>query len=224
MDDKGSVLERQHLEPRRPERANGQRRYEMLLDAAEKLLAKEDARGLTIQKLAREAGVPMASVYHFFPAPPAISIALAARYMAGFADLVGRPIEGRAALDWPDIIAELWARTVRFYREHPYAQKLVLGSDHSWHIRRCDLANNRMIADAIARLIADRFPGLPADSLLEAIVVGISIGDSVLTLSIAEHGEITPHYGDEAALAVIGYLQRKFGQVGSMGGRSPPGE
>jgi AcrR family transcriptional regulator len=196
--------------PRRPERANGRRRYELLLDAAERLLAREQAAGLTIQKLAHEAGVPMASVYHFFPGPAAISVALSERYMTGFAELVGRPIPDRAALAWPAIIETLWARSVQFYREHPYAQTLVLGSDHSWQIRRLDLANNRAIADAAAALIADKFPPQPPELLREVIVVGISIGDAVLTLSIAEQGSITEHYAREAVIAVCGYLARKL--------------
>lgn len=201
-------------QPRRPERSNGQRRYELLLDAAERLLTRATGDDLTIQKLAREAKVPMASVYHFFPGPAAISVALSERYMAGFAELVGRPIPGRAAKSWREIIGLLINRTVRFYREHPYAQTLVLGSDHSWAIRQSDLANNRALADPIVALIGDKFVGVQTDALREAIVVGISIGDAVYSLSIAEQGEITPHYGREAAIAICAYLDAKFPDAG----------
>ena len=196
--------------PRRPERANGVRRYEQLLDAAERLLTSESADDLTIQKLAREAGVPMASVYHFFPGPGAISVALSERYMAGFAALVGQPIAGRKAQPWERIVATLMDRTVSFYREHPYAQKLVLGSDHSWAIRQSDLANNRALAEPIVSLIGDKFDNVPDDVLREAVVVGISIGDAVYTLSIAEQGEITPAYAQEAVIAVCAYLSARF--------------
>lgn len=197
-------------QPRLPVRANGRRRYELLLDAAERLLEQGEGQPLTIQRLAREAGVPMASVYHFLPSPAAVSVALSQRYMAGFGELVMRPVPNRERLGWREVIATLNQRAVTFYREHPYAQKLILGSDHSWAIRRSDLANNRRIAGAVVELVADKFPDVPADVLFEAVVVGISIGDAVFTLSIAEHGEITPALGQEAALAMCGYLAIKF--------------
>jgi AcrR family transcriptional regulator len=198
------------MQPRRPERANGLRRYEQLLDAAERLLTRSSSEELTIQKLAREAKVPMASVYHFFPGPAAISVALSERYMAGFAELVGKPIPGRAAKSWQEIVSVLVRRAVSFYREHPYAQTLVLGSDHSWAIRQSDLANNRALADPVLALIGDKFAGVSADVLREAIVIGINLGDSVYSLSVAEQGEITPQFGREAAIAICGYLNAKF--------------
>ncbi|MFM9977131.1 MAG: TetR/AcrR family transcriptional regulator [Sphingomonadaceae bacterium] len=196
--------------PRRPERANGRRRYEMLLDAAERLLERDSAAALTIQNLAREADVPMASVYHFFPSAPAVSIALSERYMAAFAELVMRPILGHQSMGWQAIIALLFRRAVRFYQQHPYAQTLVLGSDHSWQIRRADMANNRRLAQSVAQLIGDDFSHVTTAALIEAIVVSISMADGMFTLSIIEHGAVTPECGDEVALAVCAYLEKKF--------------
>jgi AcrR family transcriptional regulator len=73
--------------PRKPERANGRLRYEALLDAAEHLLQREGPAALTIKRLAQEAGVPMASVYHFFPGPAAVPVGLAERYSLGFQEV-----------------------------------------------------------------------------------------------------------------------------------------
>jgi AcrR family transcriptional regulator len=198
------------LRPRKPQRANGRRRYELLLDAAERLLAREYGLGLTIQQLAREAGVPMASVYHFFPGPVAVSVALSERYMAGFERLVASPIIDRNSISWRQIIDILHQRAVGFYRAHPYAQKLLLGSDHSWAIRQADVANNRRIAGAVVGLIADKFPQVAAPELLEALVIGINVGDAVYAVSIAERGEITPDFAREATIAACAYLASKF--------------
>jgi Tetracyclin repressor-like, C-terminal domain len=155
----------------------------------------------------------MASVYHFFPGPVAVSIALSERYMGGFYEVLSKPVENRDSLSWQEIVGVLMDRGVAFYRAHPYAQTLVQGSDHSWHIRRSDLANNRAIAGSVVDLIGDKFPSVPPTALVEAVVVGISIGDAVLTLSIAEQGGITPAYGREAVVAICGYLTTKFGLV-----------
>ncbi|MCX7345659.1 MAG: TetR/AcrR family transcriptional regulator [Alphaproteobacteria bacterium] len=203
--------------PRKPERANGRRRYEMLLDAAERLLVREGPDALTIQRLAKEAHVPMASVYHFFPSPAAVSVGLSERYLAGFGELVGRPIENVTRMTWQDIVATLIDRGVAYYSDHPYAQRLILGSDHSWQIRSADLANNRLLAASIAELLADQFPHVNREELLQAVIVGISIGDAIFTLSIFDQGTITPDFGREATVAICGYLSTKFGQAPDSG-------
>jgi AcrR family transcriptional regulator len=197
-------------QPRKPQRANGKQRYEMLLDAAERLLLRAGPTGLTIQKLAHEAGVPMPSVYHFFPGPVAVSIGLSERYLAGLSDAIGQPVPDVGAMAWQDIVATLMSRAVTYYSAHPYAQRLILGSDHSVQIRQSDLANNRLLAAFVADLIGSKFPHVAPGALLEAIIVGITIGDAILTLSILEQGQVTPASGQEAVTAICGYMSAKF--------------
>jgi AcrR family transcriptional regulator len=201
--------------PRRPQRANGIARYRHLLDAAETLLARDGIAALTIQALAREAAVPMASAYHYFPGPVAVSLGLYERYMAGFQEIAAQPIDRLEALSWQEVITILVQRGVAFYRAHPYAQTLVLGSDHSWHIRRADLASNRAMVAGIAAMIGDKLPPLPVEPLEEAIFIGISVGDAVFSLSIAQHGAITDDYATEAATAICGYMAAKVAQLQS---------
>lgn len=199
--------------PKLPERENGRRRYTVLLDAAERLLMRDGPATLTIKRLAHEAGVPAASVYHFFPTPAAISIGLSERYLAAFVDLVGRPIAGIEGLSWQQIVETLMFRAVAYYTDHPYAQRLVLGSDHSAQIRNADFENNRLLAGLVASLLTPHFPDVPPDQLGRATLVGITIGDAILTLSIQDLGEITPAYGHEAVTAICGYLTARFGSA-----------
>jgi AcrR family transcriptional regulator len=196
--------------PRRPVRANGRRRFESLLDAAERVLQSGGTAPLTIRNIAREAGVPMASVYHFLPHPSAVSVALSERYLEGLEARICAPIARNSTRHWARIIAILIRRGVGFYRDHPYAQQLILGSDHSWTIRRADLANNRRIADAIATFLAGKFPQVEQQCLLDAVVTGITIADAVFALSIAEHGRITDRLARESWCAVCGYLAARF--------------
>jgi AcrR family transcriptional regulator len=196
--------------PRKPERENGKRRYAVLLAAAEKLLERDGLEALTIQNIAREAGVPMASVYHFFPSPMAACVAVAETYLDGFASNIQREVPGIADLNWREIIVILKQRTVDYYRAHPYAQRIILGSEVSWHIRQADLANNRMMAQMVCDLIADQFPGTEEQALLNAVAVCISIGDAIWSLSISEHDVITKQYAEEAVIAECAYLAAKF--------------
>lgn len=195
--------------PRRPERANGVERYGLLVAAAERVLERDGIDALTIQRIACEAGVPMASVYHFFPSPGAAVLAVAERYLAGFAQTIQARILGAGTKPWQDIVAILMRRTVRFYLRRPHAQRLFLGSDYSWQIRQADLLNNRAMAFTIRRIIAPHFAHMDEQDLLDAIIIAISIGDAVLALSVARHGTITSKFGDEAIMVVCGYLSTK---------------
>jgi AcrR family transcriptional regulator len=197
--------------PRQPLRANGRRRYELLLDAAERLLQVADPQPLTIQRLAREAGVPAASVYHFLPHPAAVSVALSERYLSGLEESLCAPITDHIQLEWPAIIAVLNRRAVHYYQRHPYAQRLILGSDHSLAIRRADLANNRRIADAIAAILAEHIPDAAPAMLLETVVTGITIGDAIFALAILAQGEITETSAREAWLATCSYVAARHG-------------
>lgn len=198
--------------PRKPQRANGRARYDRLVSAAEALLEREGLEALSIQQIAKEAGVPMASVYHFFPSSAAACVAVAESYLAGFAGTVTRPISGYEALGWRDVIAVLMRRTVEYYRAHPYAQRLILGSDYSWHIRQADLLNNQSMAQDVIGLVRAKFLGAGEAELLEALVVAISLGDAVWALSVARHEVITRQYLEEAILAACSYLAAKFPQ------------
>jgi AcrR family transcriptional regulator len=197
--------------PRPPVRANGRRRYELLLDTAERLLQADDGQTLTIQRLAREAGVPAASVYHFLPHPAAVSIALSERYLAGLEAVLCAPIADHLQAEWPAIIAVLNRRAVHYYRLHPYAQRLILGSDHSLAIRRADLANNQRIAEAIAAMLAQLIPGAAPDMLLETVMTGIVVGDAVFTLSILSQGGISDASAQQAWLAACSYVAARHG-------------
>ena len=61
------TLETSTLVPREPQQARGKARYEILLDAAESILAEQNGSEVTLLAAASRASVPLASVYHYFP-------------------------------------------------------------------------------------------------------------------------------------------------------------
>lgn len=193
-------------------RATGRRRFEHLLDVAERLLRQRHGSGepLSIQEIARAANVPSASVYHFLPGPAAVSVALAGRYLDAFGELVGAPLDDVDWMTWRQIVAKLLGRTVAYYRAHPHAQHLILGGGHGWAARRSDRASSRMLVDGAAALLVGKFPDADPDALHEAVVIGVTIGEAVWSLSIAENGEITDTFAADALTAVCAYLAARL--------------
>jgi len=203
--------------PRRPSRSNGVERYHMLTAAAKRLMEKVGSEAVTIKAIAEEAGVPMASVYHFFPTPTAACVAVSETYLAEIAELIGRSVPKRSADDVNAFIVVLMRRMVNWYRRNPTAMKLMLGSDYRWNIRLADLENNRGMAASIASRIARRFALREDGRHARILNTAISIGDAVWSLSMAEDGAITPYYAGEAERAVTAYLDTAFAPGGAAG-------
>jgi len=193
--------------PRSPERANGRKRYAQLLQAAETILVDEGADALTIQRIGKMAGVPVASVYHFFPTATAAAVAIAQTYFEGFREGIASVLAEKPKAPWREVTSRMLSETIGFYRKHPYALRLMFGSDHSWQIRQADVANNARMASELALALGHDFEthDMRADDLF-AIAIGLS--DAALSLSFARHGEITALYAREAERAGIAYLER----------------
>ena len=194
------------LVPRRPERANGRKRFAVLLASAEHILIEEGIDGLTIQRISQIAKVPMASVYHFFPSATAAAVAVAQSYFEAFRTSVASIADDARVRPWRDVVASVMHKTVTFYREHPYAMRLIFGSDHSWKIREADVANNAQMATDLSLSIGWHF--LPGDNqrIEDVFAIAIGLTDAVWSLSVARHGTITDDFATEAERATQAYL------------------
>ncbi|CUM42390.1 Transcriptional regulator, TetR family [Streptomyces venezuelae] len=68
------AAEEQPVAPRR--RADAERNRAQILAAAEQLFAEQDPRSVTMDRIAKAAGVGRATLYRSFPDPPSVAVAL----------------------------------------------------------------------------------------------------------------------------------------------------
>ena len=192
--------------PRLPQRASGRARFELLVDATDRLLSERDAGSISLYDIADVAAVPAASVYHFFPSPAAAFVALAQRYIAIFHDIVAEPLEHASLTGWQDVFHIKGNQARQFFNEHGVARKLFLGSEYSWQVRQADKESNRDLAQGIAGLYEKHFEIAGAGNLVRQIEIGFGISDTVWSLSCQRHDVITDFYAQEAARAFDAYL------------------
>jgi len=83
----------------------GVKSRELVLDAAERVMAEDGFEAATLARVVEEAGVPMSSVYHYYGSKDGILLAVmergAERFFADLPDLdrrVGRPAEHLSAV------------------------------------------------------------------------------------------------------------------------------
>jgi AcrR family transcriptional regulator len=102
----------------------GMRSRELVLDAAERVMAEHGFEAATLARVVTEAGIPMSSVYHYFGSKDRILLAVmergADRFFADLPDLdrrAGRPAQH---------LARIVSATVRTLERHPDFLRLLI--------------------------------------------------------------------------------------------------
>jgi len=102
----------------------GMRSRELVLDAAERVMAEHGFEAATLARVVTEAGIPMSSVYHYFGSKERILLAVmergAGRFFADLPDLdrrAGRPAQH---------LARIVSATVRTLERHPDFLRLLI--------------------------------------------------------------------------------------------------
>jgi len=102
----------------------GVKSRELVLDAAERVMAEHGFEAATLARVVTEAGIPMSSVYHYFGSKDGILLAVmergADRFFADLPDLDRRP--GRPAQH----LARVVSATVRTLERHPDFLRLLI--------------------------------------------------------------------------------------------------
>ena len=102
----------------------GMKSRELVLDAAERVMAEHGFEAATLARVVAEAGIPMSSVYHYFGSKDGILLAVmergADRFFADLPDLTRRP--GRPAQH----LARVVSAAVGTLERHPDFLRLLI--------------------------------------------------------------------------------------------------
>lgn len=191
---------------RQPQRKPGQVRFQKLLDALDTLLRDNNVQEVGLYQIAEQAGVPSASVYHFFPSKEAAFLALANVHHQALQELSSRPLPARPT-SWQDFCRKKVTAAARYHNDHPAALRLFLGANISVEIKTADMSQYLRLADSRARLLDHYFhmPFIPDWN--RRLAAYFSVIDGVFALSYSQHGSILDDYIAEAQRAGIAYLR-----------------
>lgn len=114
---------------RTPKPGRGQRTVDRILAAADEAFAADGYENASTNRIAAAAGVPVGSLYQFFPNKEAVLRALTDRYLdqvRGLHERVLSPLPSGGQV--PVVLAALFEEVVRFYDAHPGFRPLFFGS------------------------------------------------------------------------------------------------
>ena len=105
----------------------GVRTRELVLDAAERVMAEHGFEAATLARVVEEAGIPMSSVYHYFGSKEGILLAVmergAGRFFADLPDLTRRPEDQAQAQEH---LARTVSAATRTLERHPDFLRMLI--------------------------------------------------------------------------------------------------
>ncbi len=191
----------------------GDLRREELIDAAVLLLSREDIDKVSFVDIARHAGMPTASAYHFYRNKNDLLAALVARYHEEVNDFVLRPFAQEDINNWSDIVDQIIERAKYYFDDHAVARKLFYSGKTPPEIKLLDRSGDKEIGLNIEDVLNRYFVIADIPDKQRVFFIVVELIDTIFTLSVIEHDIVTDAYVEEAKRATKGYLKTYLPEV-----------
>jgi AcrR family transcriptional regulator len=194
-----------------PTQARSRKRLRKVLDAADELLMSEGAEGFTTARVAGRAGIPVGSVYHYFPDKQAIVEALALRYWSDFEDLVQAVAETDERYPLEDPAGAVLEALAAGFRARPGFLALWYGGLRSERVREVTRPTRSAIADSIARILSVHWPSAEPALRVRVAQMVVIAGDGLLREAFRASAEGADWLIDESREMLNAYIVERLG-------------
>ncbi|MFK7730007.1 MAG: TetR/AcrR family transcriptional regulator [Pseudomonadales bacterium] len=188
-------------------RAPGRLRRQKLLDAARALLIEQPIEDISFRDIAKRADVPEGSAYHFFANRFDLFAELACELNDEFVAAHHKPVPASKRKTWGQLAAHMVDVGACVYADNPAARQLFIGGKTPPEVKQAERINDRDVVDAMHDSFARYFDIAETQKMRDAFYYFIEITDLLFSLSMVEHGKITPGMLKEAKRAGVAYLK-----------------
>ncbi|GAA5524924.1 hypothetical protein Maes01_01483 [Microbulbifer aestuariivivens] len=196
-------------QPRRPQRKNGREKFEALLDALDGLLQFRETTEISLADLSEAAGVPAASVYHFFPNREALFTALMQRHL----DTMGEILAGTGKeATWQQRTETFLDQLQQQLCTSESVMKMRFGPAPGWAIREMLLEDRNRLGLQLLDLLDAEFDIPSSSRWPERFHIAMNIAESIWSGAYGRYGQVNQFSVTEARRATIAYLTYFFGQ------------
>ncbi|MGI9289497.1 MAG: TetR family transcriptional regulator [Pseudomonadales bacterium] len=177
------------------------------MQAAAALLEENALDQISLKDIAKYAGIPVGSAYHFYSNATDVFTALAQRFMVTLNDAIGAPFSGSAIGSWQSLFAEAIDRAVKIYNENPAYRQLIIGAKAPPEIKLADRANDERVGELFEEVLSRyfEFPHFPNHK--DVFFYATEAVDLMLSLSVIRYGAITEEMVSEAKKMGTAYLR-----------------
>ena len=174
---------------RRPKQDRSVKRVEKVLAATRRLVGQRGNDAVSMREIATEAGVPVSSVYQYFPDKNALLRTLIVRYLDEIRGHIGTVLVGVRSLD--DLIAAvgelidvMWA----MFQREPELAAIWSGIQANAVLREADLVDTREIAEAFTALTQALVPAADRRDIHDAALYIAHV--AFFALRVAYHAPV----------------------------------
>ncbi len=201
-------LKQTDLLAREPKQARGKVKVEKILSAAEELILAHGADGFSSPMVAEAAGIPVASVYQFFPTRYAILRTLAERHYEAMSKSLLSHFSERKVESWSEAICESIDVSAAFSNTNPISMALFLNGPVRAEAIDVVSASAVELANRIGKAIIDDGyapdPSIPMG--MEPISLLMDLVQTVFAASYRVEGKISDYAREEAKRVATDYL------------------
>ena len=194
-----------------PTQARSRERVRQVLDAADRLLADEGAEAFTTTRIAAAAGIPVGSVYRYFPDKQVIVEALAVRYWDGFAALVSAVADRDEETPLPDPGGAVLDALAGCFRTQPGFRALWYGGLRTERVRDVTRPTRDAIAGSIERILTVHWPHVSAEQIALVARMVVVAGDGMLREAFRAPPETTAVMLAESRTMLDAYVRVRLG-------------
>lgn len=170
-----------------PQQGRSVQRVEQILSAARLLIGRHGLQGLKMTEIALEAGVPIGSVYQYFPERAAIIKALFDRITEAVREKVSNTFHAVGSLD--EALANICTITEWYYdlfRENRANFEILLATETDRDLMRLNVEDSRQVGmlfyESIRHLLPENFPvEMERRSFLFSHLIGSAVRLAVVT-------------------------------------------
>jgi AcrR family transcriptional regulator len=193
-----------------PTQQRSRERVERMLAAASALIAETGSDAMRMSEVAERAGVPIGSLYQFFPDKGAIIRTLADRYNA-----LGRACIEEELSDVRDLdgLSRAFGRLVDTYYglflAEPVMRDIWSGTQADKALRDIDLDDSRQTGRMLAAVLERLRPGADRSAIAAKAFLIMNLGEATMRLAIS----VERNEGDALVAAFKQMALREFSAV-----------
>lgn len=191
--------------PATPVQRRGVKRYQTLLRAAEELLGEQGYEAATLKAIGARAGIPIASVYHYFSDRHQVDAELLRRHLDDMGQRVDGALADSDARTLREVVDIVIDTMLAQYREHPSFIELWFAGRSSV-LSELARAYDASRAEKLLRLLTERNL-IRADTPQLVLQTAIEAADRLFDAAFRHSPNGDDAVVDEARRLVTAYLE-----------------
>jgi AcrR family transcriptional regulator len=170
-----------------PQQARSREKFDAILATTLRLIHEKGYEQVAVREIARQVGVPIASVYQYFPNKLAIVRQLWESYTSSFAELLGSELAKVAASPTEAMLERVVGNVVDHmvgqHRENPELLAVWRAVDGSAELRALNRQDTLNVAEAITAAVMAARPDVDEETMMSRALIASETASGTVKLA-----------------------------------------